>query len=439
MSAVTHHSSQQNWRTMKEQDGSFTESTSPSDVEESYPSWHNAVAGGVAGAGSRVLTAPLDLIRIRRQLQLPSTLYPSESILQSFQSVIQTESGGVLALFRGNTAAIFLWIGYAAVQFALYQRTKDAIQSSLKDVVADKRRVSTVSAFLAGATAGTCATVLTYPFDVCRTIFAARGIAPIPVDNHLRLSSLVEPDFRNHYHSELRGPPLSTPQKVGMLAEATPPEPPRTLGDFVHRLYASRGVAGFYAGCGPAIVQIIPYMGLNFAIYDTLTRGDKRVQASAYAGSISGAVSKIIVYPLDTVKRRLQAQAFYSSGDSATIHNHRAKKLPRSTQAAGGIGDRLSRPFSVSSFASSARTSGSFLGASQSLVEAQHEALVRPTQRRYYRGMLHCIRTIYREEGVVAFYRGVTPSVLKTTIASGLSFSLYRGTKNALESIHDVL
>ena len=71
-----------------------------------YPFWHTFVAGGVAGAGSRVVTAPLDLIRIRRQLA-PPVVYPSESLWDTWTNIVRNE-GGVAALFRGNMAAIFV-------------------------------------------------------------------------------------------------------------------------------------------------------------------------------------------------------------------------------------------------------------------------------------------------------------------------------------------
>ena len=59
------------------------------------------------------------------------------------------------------------------------------------------------------------------------------------------------------------------------------------------------------------------------------------------------------------------------------------------------------------------------------------------TQSRYYSGILDCVSTIYKHEGPSAFYSGLMPSVLKTSLAAGLSFAIFRSTKNLLESIHD--
>lgn len=83
-----------------------------------YPQWHNVVSGAVAGAGSRLATAPLDLVRIRWQLEKTVT-YPRPSLWSSMATIVRNE-GGVLALFRGSVAATYLWVGYSMVQFAVY-------------------------------------------------------------------------------------------------------------------------------------------------------------------------------------------------------------------------------------------------------------------------------------------------------------------------------
>lgn len=332
--------------------------TKQNDVPRQYPAWHNLVAGAMAGVGARLATAPLDLVRIRNQLDR-SVVYPRPSIWGSFVSIAKDE-GGVLALFRGSVAATYLWVGYSAVQFVAYGSFKTFLEEQAdnnlrvggQEQQQQQRRQQqllkdlqpTVVAFTAGGMAGICATLSTYPFDICRTIFAAQGV-----------SSSSPP----------RQPSIKGTGTGGNFL------PPKTLYEFALSLYHRRGLRAFYAGSTPALVQIVPYMGMNFAIYDKLTQGDTRVSQSGYAGSISGTISKVIVYPMDTVKKRLQAQAVF-----------------------GPSGD-------------------------------------------VYEGMVDCIIKIYRHEGLPSFYRGILPSVLKTGIATGLSFSIYRWTKNNLESIHD--
>lgn len=317
----------------------------PSERKDT-PQWHNFVAGGVAGAGSRLATAPLDLIRIRRQLQATTVVYPSESLWQSWKKIVQTEKGGVWALYRGNTAAICLWISYAAVQFAVYTPVRQAWQSQAG------------AAFGAGAIAGVCATLATYPFDVCRTTFAARGLqsepsiptTPPPMAHH----SMIEPTY-----------PVRSNQTTA----------PTSIAQFAMQLWKAKGWRGFYAGAGPATAQIIPYMGLNFGLYDIFVHHDGSFRfSSATAGALSGAISKIIIYPVDTVKRRLQAQAFFD------------ERLVQSKESS-------SRVWST-------------------------------------------VVDLYQQGGWRSFYRGVFPSLLKTTIATSLSFSLFRTTKDALDQLH---
>ena len=73
---------------------------------------------------------------------------------------------------------------------------------------------------------------------------------------------------------------------------------------------------GFYAGLGPAVVGITPYIGLNFAIYETLQKISKdfinrkddnasnkegkliSLLRTGLIGGIAGGASKFLVYPL---------------------------------------------------------------------------------------------------------------------------------------------
>lgn len=338
-----------------------------------YPKWHDVAAGAMSGAMARFFTAPLDFLKIRSQLHRGTFTYSSLNpfnLFLSMKTIVQTE-GGVSSLFRGNLAATYLWIGYAAIQMSLYQRTADYFTSYggqfdprvhvplllptpvhfIQPVINKPTELAlqtlnsigsnpTYTAFVSGATAGTAATLATYPFDICRTAFASQTTL---TQGKKSIGAFFSLAMRNNQR------------------------PIRTL----------------FAGCGPAVLGIIPYMGLNFAIYDHLVKKGERIKVidAGIAGLISGGASKFLVYPLDTMKKRLQAQAF-----------------------------------------------NSFWGSKESA-----------TNTILYKNMLDCGSRILKEEGVGAFYRGLAPTVLKTCIATSLTFSIFQFTKNTLETIHDVL
>ena len=89
-------------------------------------------------------------------------------------------------------------------------------------------------------------------------------------------------------------------------------------------------------------------------------------------GFISGSASKLLVYPLDTIKKRLQSQAF-------------------TVTATPDIANK-------------------------------------------YKGMMDCFISIARDEGLFAFYRGMVPTVLKSMVGTGVVFGVYSFTKNILET-----
>mmetsp|Transcript_28931 Transcript_28931/g.42902 ORF Transcript_28931/g.42902 Transcript_28931/m.42902 type:complete len:415 (+) Transcript_28931:77-1321(+) len=339
---------------------------SPStSTRQEYPRWHNAVAGAAAGAGARLLCAPLDLLKIRRQIvHSQNTVSHNDNIIQSFQKIAQNE-GGIRALFRGNVAATYLWIGYAMIQFSFYARTSAYLTSyeappAIDDIpfpqqLMHKCRKSLASnpsavAFTSGATAGVCATLATYPFDICRTSFAARGLS--------KTTSTAAASMRDIAGSS---------------------KPPESLAHFAQTMLKNHGFRGFFAGVGPGLIQVVPYMGINFALYDLFTRfSDKHnVGGAGVAGTFAGGISKFLVYPMDTVKKRLQANTFLASTSS---------------------------------------------GSASALK---------------YTGMVDCIVSITRDEGINAFYRGLAPTILKSMAATGASFAFFTLMKNSLETVHN--
>eukprot|EP01039_Chlorochromonas_danica_P002110 gene2110-2304_t len=257
-------------------------------IYEKTQSWFKSVpddvlAGAFAGFVARMLTAPLDVLKIRYQLN-KNNIAQSPSLWNAVKTIVLEE--GVTALWKGNVPGLYLWISYSIFQFAFYDIFK-SMERVGEEEEGSKQSPSTTTMrragnfFLAGALASTLATVLTYPFDVTRTQFALQG---------------KEKAFSS-------------------------------MSSFATHAIKNRGVSGLFSGLGPAVLIVTPQMGLNFALYESLKSalpdGDYssqhawiRTLKKGALGGLAGGASKLLVYPLDTVKKRLQAYALDGSTKS---------------------------------------------------------------------------------------------------------------------------
>lgn len=155
-----------------------------------------------------------------------------------------------------------MYVCYAAVQFGTYRSTAIFLQTALPVRLPDA-----AESFIAGASAGACATSLTYPLDLLRTRFAAQG--------------------RHKIYTSLRGA--------------------------VRDIKRDEGFLGFFRGLGPGIAQIVPFMGIFFVTYERLRilLADWHMpwgSGDATAGVIGSIVAKTAVFPLDLVRKRIQVQ-----------------------------------------------------------------------------------------------------------------------------------
>lgn len=240
------------------------------------------VAGGTAGLIARFIVAPLDVVKIRLQLQSHSLSDPLlfarrdlhggpvyKGTLPTMRHILRHE--GITGLWKGNVPAEMLYVCYGAAQFTAYRATSIALQRFHEASGIAPRPL--VDSFVAGASAGTAATAATYPLDLLRTRFAAQGNGPDRVYTNLRSA--------------------------------------------VRDIARDEGVRGFFRGLGPALVQIAPYMGAFFACYEGLKpvagqlagqAGQSLGAGDAAAGVVAAVVAKTFVFPLDLVRKRIQVQ-----------------------------------------------------------------------------------------------------------------------------------
>ncbi|KAJ3236892.1 mitochondrial thiamine pyrophosphate transporter [Chytriomyces hyalinus] len=235
-------------------------------MDKSVTASQNAVAGATAGIISRFVIAPLDVVKIRLQIQSSAKPILSASfrhnwpppkytgIFKSMAMIVREE--GVKGLWKGNWPAEYLYLTYGAIQFLVYHEWHKSTAAGLFP--------ETPKAFVGGALSGCIATFATYPLDLLRTRFAMQGTS--------RLYTSIYGACREILQTE--------------------------------------GFAGFYRGMWPSILQIAPYMGIMFAVQGKLSETFKRVESPHWnhawdqftSGGVAGMLSKTAVMPFDVVR-----------------------------------------------------------------------------------------------------------------------------------------
>ncbi|XP_062550180.1 mitochondrial thiamine pyrophosphate carrier-like [Armigeres subalbatus] len=285
------------------------------------------LAGGITGSVTRTLCQPFDVIKIRLQLQVepiksqsPKSKY--RTIFQTIGTVYREES--MLAFWKGHNAAQVLSMTQGVAQFTFYERFNGVLRGMSAFEGRDRARI-----FLCGACSGSFATFTVMPLDVIKT----RLVSQDPNGG-----------YRNAFHA-------------------------------VSSICQNEGLPGLYRGLGPAIMQTAPLTGGQYMFYNLFGDVFKRIESAPQdtllgptelmvCGALSGLCTKLILYPLDLVKRRLQIQGF--SEGRRTYGKHFVCKH-----------------------------------------------------------LLQCMYRVVRKEGFLGLYKGLSSSLLKAAVTSAIFFTLY--------------
>lgn len=211
------------------------------------------IAGSISGLVARTFTAPMDTIKIRLQV------VPGVRLLQMVQDVIKKE--GLRGFWKGNVPGSAMYVIYGGVQFSSYSFYNSALSSF--------QWGPQLQGLIVGALAGMTSSMVSYPFDVLRTRFAA--------DRRVRLSKLT--------HS-------------------------------VTEIWSQRGLQGFFKGCFSSILIISLNTSIMFGTYESVrvycdTTRDHFGHLPWHsvlehsASSIGALIAKLSTFPLDTARRRL--------------------------------------------------------------------------------------------------------------------------------------
>ncbi|KAK8805670.1 hypothetical protein WA158_002326 [Blastocystis sp. Blastoise] len=225
-------------------------------LHDQLTSTGDVIAGAITGVLSRFCIAPLDVVKIKLQVPYGVTkTYAYKSTFTLMKDIYLKE--GFTYLWNGNLAAEYLWCVYSAVQFTTvnYFKKLQLFHSS------------SYNTFLGGSMSALCSTLVSYPFDLARTRMAAQSA------------------HRTYNH----------------------------VYKLLFSVYRESNIRGLYSGILPTLIQICPYSGINFTLYEyfvTHWKISSPISGSLY-GFMSGTIAKICVYPLDTIKKHFQIRTMF--------------------------------------------------------------------------------------------------------------------------------
>jgi len=235
----------------------------------------NFLAGGVSGAVAKTCTAPIERVKLLIQTQdanpkiISGEVARYTGIVDCFSRVASEQ--GIGAFWRGNFTNILRYFPTQAFNFAFKDGIKAMFPKADKNTEFGKFFAINMAS---GGLAGAGSLMIVYPLDFART----------------RLASDVG----------------------GGKAQFT------GLADCLKKTVAASGIGGLYNGIGVSVTGIIPYRGVYFGLFDTLsglnpyqkdTNNFTRAGSKFLCAQTSAICAGYASYPFDTVRRRLQMQS----------------------------------------------------------------------------------------------------------------------------------
>jgi len=224
----------------------------------------NFLAGGVAGAISRTLTAPLERLKILYQVNYKGASNPP-NIINGLKEVI--EKDGVRGLFRGNFVNCCKATPDTSIKFAVFELFKQMLRGGDESVTLQSYQL-----FLAGAGSGLISGFCVFPLDVLKTRFSAA-----PTGTY---SSII---------------------------------------DAIRKIQKAEGrIKPFFNGFQATLIAALPNSGINLMTYEFLkktvnsyfSKKNKEVPMTLFMvmGAVSAVLASSIMYPFQLVTSRIIMQ-----------------------------------------------------------------------------------------------------------------------------------
>jgi len=275
---------------------------------------YHLMSGAFAGIVSRTFTAPLDRLKILYQVMYSNKNVSPPGIKDGLKQIYQND--GIKGLFRGNLINVIKACPDTMLKFFFFEKFKNFFKG--KDT-----HLSLTKTFMAGTSAGIFSYSIIFPFDVIKT--------------------------------RLCGAPKGTYD--GLI-------------DSIRKIYRYEGIKGFYKGLKVSVCSVVPAIGLNLTIYETLkkvynhhfnTNNNTPTLLYMIFGGLSSLTSSALLYPTQLIQTRIIMNGVLNNYVSPSVIN--------------------------------------------------------------------ITRNIYKMEGFIGFYKGFMPAITKIIIGNGITFGAYEKCK----------
>ncbi|KAK1050194.1 hypothetical protein LTS16_003178 [Friedmanniomyces endolithicus] len=324
------------------------------------------------------------------------------------------------------------------------------VQLKLTDLVPD------VGYFIAGGVSGITSRTATAPLDRLKVyLIAQTGVATEAV----------------------------SAAKSGEAVKATK-QASRTLWVAMQELWAAGGIKSLFAGNGINVVKVMPESAVKFGSYEACKRAVAHMEghndprhisqpSQFVAGGLAGMMAQAVVYPLDTLKFRMQCEtvlggehgnklllhtaqkmwarngivAFYrglpmglvgmfpyAAIDLFTFETLKRKMIARNMKQYGlkHEEDALPGNFTLALMGGVSGAIGASIVYPINLLRTRLQSQGTAAHRRTYTGIADVTRQTIAGEGVRGLFKGLTPNLLKVVPAVSITYVVYENCKKAL-------
>ncbi|KAB5559793.1 mitochondrial carrier domain-containing protein [Coniochaeta sp. 2T2.1] len=320
--------------------------------------------------------------------------------------------------------------------------------------------------FVAGGVGGMTAAALTAPLDVLKT----------------RLQS----DFYQNQLRQSRAALGSTPMNPFRASVYHLKETLQILGS----VHSTEGIRGLFRGLGPNLIGVVPARSINFFTYGNgknliahyFNNGEENAWVHLGAATVAGVVTSTATNPIWLIKTRLQldkSTAAHSGGVAKRQYKNSLDCIQQVVRKEGfrslykgmsasylGVtesslqwvlyeqlkGSLARREQRIEASGREKTTwdhtidwTGKFLSAGSAKLFAAvltypHEvARTRLRQAppegapRKYTGLIQCFKVVFKEEGMIGLYGGMTPHLMRTVPSAAIMFGMYEGILRLLD------